>query len=170
MKEMLENNITYEKAKLTDLNEILSMYKERSQWFKEKGIDQWRKYLINHPKEEFVDAIKKGNYYILKKENQIIAGFEISTYSSFWNDSLSKAYYIYKIVVKVGNKNIGKYIFNIAKTIAKENKKEYLRLECKTSNKKLNDIYMKHGFEFIRSGQDYYDYTLREYKINEKKL
>ena len=36
---MLENNITYEKAKLTDLNEILSMYKERSQWFKEKGID-----------------------------------------------------------------------------------------------------------------------------------
>lgn len=36
----------------------------------------------------------------------------------------------------------------------------------------INDIYNKHCFKFVRNGKSYYDYTLREYKINskEKKL
>ena len=91
-----EENITFEKAIIKDIDEIINLYAERIRWFKEKEIKQWSKYLSNHPKEQFIQAIEKGNYYILKKDNEIIAGFEISKYSNFWNDTKSNSYYLYK--------------------------------------------------------------------------
>lgn len=51
--------------------------------------------------------------------------------------------------------------------MTKISKKDYLRIECLSSNKKLNDLYEKHGFKYVREGQDYYNYTLREWKVNE---
>lgn len=161
-----EENITFEKAIIKDIDEIINLYAERMIWFKEKGIKQWSKYLSNHPKEQFIQAIEKGNYYILKKDNEIIAGFEISTYSNFWNDNKSNSYYLYKVVSKVGHKNIGNKIFEIAKNITKANGKDCLRIECLTSNKKLNELYAKHGFEYVKEGKSYYNYTLREWKVN----
>lgn len=99
-------NIIWEKATIDDIDEIINLYAERMKWFKENGINQWSKYLTNHPKEQFIKAIKNGNFYILKKDNEIIAGFEISTDSNFWNDNRPNAYYLYKVVSKVGYKNI----------------------------------------------------------------
>ena len=162
----MNEQIKFKKANIYDIDEIINLYVERMNWFKENGIKQWSKYLTNHPKEEFMHTIEKGDYYILRKNNEIIAGFEISTDSHFWNDDTTNAYYLYKIVVKVGYKNIGKEIFELAKQIATVNKKEYLRIDCLSSNKKLNQIYNNHGFKYVREGQDFYAYTLREYRIN----
>ncbi len=160
-------NIVFGKASIDNIDEIINLYAERMKWFKENGIKQWSRYLTNHPKEHFISIIEKGNYYILKKENEIIAGFEISTDSGVWNDDKSNAYYLCKVVSKVGYRNLGSEIFKIAKNITKENEKDYLRIECVSSNKKLNEIYEKNGFKYIREGQDYYHYTLREWKANE---
>ena len=158
--------MTFEKATVKDIDEIISLYAERMIWFKENGIKQWSNYLINHPKEQFIQVIKKGDFYVLKKDNEIVAGFELSTDSHFWNDNESNAYYLYKVTTKVGAKNIGATMFEIAKNITKENGKKYLRLECLSSNKKLNELYEKHGFKYVREGQDFYHYTLREWKVN----
>ena len=164
---LLQKNIIFEKANIKELDNILKLYKERMLWFKLKGIEQWSKYLTNHPKEQFAQVIEKGDYYILRKENEIIAGFEISTDSHFWDDNKSNAYYLYKVVSKVGYKNIGNEIFKIAKSITKINKKDYLRLDCLSSNKKLNELYEKHGFKYVKEGIDSYHYTLREWKVSE---
>ena len=163
----MNEQITIKKADIIDIDEIINMYAERMKWFKENQIKQWSRYLTNHPKSEFIQAIEKGNYYILTKNDKIIAGFEISADSKYWNDNITNAYYLYKIVVKVGYKNIGKEIFELAKQIAKENKKDYLRIDCVSSNKKLNQIYNKHGFKYVREGKDYYNFTLRECKVSE---
>lgn len=161
-------NINFKKADLKQLDKIIEIYSERMQWFKDKGIKQWSKYLENHPKSEFAEVISKGYYFILEKEDKIIAGFEISADSTYWNDNEANAYYIYKLVVKVGNKKIGNIIFDICKDIAKTNNKEYLRLNCESGNLKLNDMYENHNFKFIRKGfkGDYY-YSLRQCKIGE---
>ena len=42
---------------------------------------------------------------------------------------------------------------------------EEIKIEVVSSNKKLNELYNKHGFEYVRDGQDSWTYTLREYKI-----
>ena len=122
----MNNQIELKKANIIDIDEIINMYAERMKWFKENEIKQWSRYLTNHPKSEFIQSIENGDYYILTKNDKIIAGFEISTDSHFWNDDKTNAYYLYKVVTKVGYKNIGKEIFKIAKQIAKENKKDYL--------------------------------------------
>ena len=166
-KDLLIENIILEKATTDDIDEIINLYAERMVWFKQNGIKQWSKYLTNHPKEQFIHVIEKGDYYILKKNNEIIAGFEISTDSSFWKDNKSNAYYLYKVVSKVGYRNIGSEMFKIAKNMTRTSGKDYLRIECLSSNKKLNELYDKYGFKYVKEGQDYYHYTLREWKVNE---
>ena len=160
---MEKSNIIFKVAEISQLQEILKLYKDRSDWFKENGIDQWSKYLIRH-EEEFSISIKNKDYYILRKNNEIIAGFELSYNSGNFVDN-NKSLYINKVVTKVGYKNLGKLIFKICEDIAKANNKNYLRLECKRQNQKLNEIYDKHGFRLIGYGKTYYDFCLREIKL-----
>lgn len=167
-KELLKkNNINFKRAELNDLERILLIYKERINWFKENKILQWRKYLEHHPKTEFEEIIRRGEYYILLKNNELVSGFQLSYDSTYWNDNKSQALYIYKIVTKTGTIGIGKIVFYICKNIAKVNNKTCLRLDCLSSNKKLNNIYENHAFKLVSTGcKNGYKYSLREYKIN----
>lgn len=159
--------MTIEKATIKDIDEIINLYVERMQWFKDNNIKQWSKFLTNHPKEQFIQVIENGDYYIKKINDEIIAGFEVSSNSHFWNDDITNAYYLYKVVSKVGYKNIGSEIFRCAKKITRQDGKKYLRTECLATNKKLNDIYEKNGFKFVKDGYDYYHYNLREWESYE---
>ena len=157
-----------ELANMSNIDLILDLYSERMQWFKDNNIKQWNKYLINHPKSEFENAINNKNYYIVKNNGEIIAGFEVSTDSKDWKDDITPAYYIYKVVTKVGYKNVGDIIFEKCKEIAKLNGKKYLRLDCLKSNEKLNKIYESHNFKLIQYGYNKrYEYSLRELNIYE---
>ena len=163
-----DRNIKFIKAKIEDLDELINLFEERTKWFKENRISQWSKYLEHHPKKEFEKIIKNGYYFILKENANIIAGFELSTDSKYWEDDITKAYYIYKLVTKVNYKNLGDLIFMICKNIAKNNNQKFLRLDCLKDNMKLNEIYEKHGFVLKRTGyQDWYRYSLRECDLDE---
>lgn len=161
-------NYETELANINDIDSIIRLYSERMKWFKDNNIKQWSKYLNNHPKSEFEKAINNGNYYIIKQNDEIVAGFELSTNSKEWNDDTTPAYYIYKVVTKVGYKNLGQFIFEKCKEIAKLDGKKYLRLDCLKSNKKLNNIYKNHNFQLVKCEKnDQYSYSLRELKIDE---
>lgn len=161
-------NYTIKLANMNDIDLILQLYSERMQWFKDNNIKQWSKYLTNHPKSEFEEAINNKNFYIILKDNEIIAGFELSEDSREWKDNVTSSYYIYKVVTKVGHKNIGNIIFQKCKEIARKNGKKYLRLDCLKSNEKLNNIYESHNFKLVRYGSnERYNYSLRELKIDE---
>ncbi len=159
------NNITFEVACIKQLNEIYELYNNRTIWFKENNIKQWSKYIARH-KKEFPIAIKNENYYILKKNNEIIAGFELSNNPGHFEDN-GKSFYLYKVVSKVGYKNIVTFIFMICKDLAKNNNKKYLRLDCIKWNDKLNDLYEKHGFKLVGCGKFDYEYCLRECNVDE---
>lgn len=162
-----DNGIIFSKSKTNEIDDILDMYAKRMMWFREKNIKQWRSYLEHHPKEEFLDVISNGYYFTLKKDGIILAAFEISTDSKYWNDSMTPAYYIYKLTTKVGSKNIGDIVFNICADIAKVNNKKYLRIDCVASNEKLNEIYENHNFKLVKTGyEEYYHYALRQLIIN----
>ena len=157
---LLTNDIIFELASIEQLKEIYELYNSRTNWFKENNIKQWSKYIIRHEKE-FPIAIQNKNYYILKKENEIIAGFELSTNPGYFEDN-GESFYLNKVVSKVGYKNIGTFIFMICKDLAKNNNKKYLRLDCIKWNDKLNDLYDKHGFKLVGYGKSDYEYCLRE--------
>lgn len=165
IKKLKEKEIVLKIAKMSDLEDIMELYKERMQWFEDNEINQWSQYLKNHPKSEFIEIIEKENYFILVKDNQLIAAFELSERTNFWKDKDANAYYIYKLVTKIGFKNLGGIIFDICKELAKQNDKNYLRLECISTNEKLNQIYDNHHFKLIRQVMGYYPYNLRECEV-----
>lgn len=167
-KKMLQmQNINLRKANCNEIDKILTVFLKRMQWFRENEIKQWSRYLEHHSKSEFEEVISKGNYFILENNNKIIVGFELSTDSKYWNDNKTKAYYIYKLITSVGNKKLGNVIFEICKDIAKVNNKDFLRLDCLSTNQKLNEIYERHNFKLITTGcRGYYNYSLREFKID----
>lgn len=166
---LAEKNLTLEKANINKLDNILKLYTERISWFKKEGINQWQHYLELHPRKEFIDIINNSNYFILKENDNIIAGFELSTNNKCWTDYQLDTYYINKLVIKVGYKNIGKLVFKICKSLLKNNNKSYLRLICLNSNDKLNEIYKNYGFEPMGIYNDGYDnYTLMELNINKE--
>lgn len=166
-KNILEkNNIIFEVANIHQLDEIYELYNSRTDWFKENNIKQWSRYIIRH-KNEFPIAIENKNFYVLKKDNEIVAGFELSNNPGYftkfndYNDSL----YLNKIVSKVGYKGIGKYIFMICRDIAENNNKNYLSLDCVRWNNKLNRIYEEHGFKVVGYGKSDYEYCLRKCNV-----
>lgn len=82
-------NYKIEIADISDINSILELYTERMKWFKDNNIKQWDKYLNNHPKSEFEEAINGKNYYIIRNCEEIIGGFELSTNSKDWKDDIT---------------------------------------------------------------------------------
>ena len=72
----------------------------------------------------------------------------------YWSDCDNvKAYYIHHFVAKIGENGLGKIMIDFAQKEAKKNKKEYLRLDCVSDNKKLNNYYQKLNFENVGSIQ-----------------
>ncbi len=155
-----------EMAKPSEIDVILNVYKERIDWFKKNEIIMWNKYLEHHPKEEFLKAILNQTFFVVKKDDEIIACFELTDENRFWSKNDSRAYYVYKIVTKPGNKGIANIIFDFCKETAILNNKNYLRIDHVKRNEKLNNIYENHGFKIIDSGQvDYYEFNLRQLSI-----
>lgn len=161
-----DSEIFISKATKDDINNILQLYRDRITWFKCKNQSQWNSYFKNHPKEEFLKKIEEHEYYIVKKGEELIAGFTLSKDSSIWGDTETNACYLRNVVSKIGYKNIGSYIVSEAQRLAQEANQEYLRLECVSSNAKLNEVWENHGFSLVRDMQDKYLFSLRELKIN----
>ncbi len=154
------------KVKLGELDKVLELYKERIDWFRNKNIDQWQDYFVCHPVDEFTDAVNDERMFCLRQNGEIIAAFELASDNNFWSDQERDAYYVCKLVIRVGYKNIGDLIFKICEDIVVYNNKTYLRLNCRKSNKKLNSIYQDYGFKFIMSRDDNnYTYNLRQLEL-----
>lgn len=164
MQQLENNNLVFERAEIKQIDEIRTLYAERTEWFQEKKIRQWSEYLNRHPEEEFIKAIEQGDYYILKRDGKIVAGYELNEESKHWSTDIEQAYYICKVVTKVGTHGIGKFLLETAKDMTRKNNKTFLRLECLTYNEQLNHIYENYGFSFVKNGYDGYHYTLREWK------
>lgn len=148
---------------------IYQLFLERRIWFAENKIEQWSdNFFSKFTPEALKDIINNENYFILIKDNNVIAGFELTTDSSYWDENVTPAYYVHKLVTKINYTNIGSLIFVICKELAKNNNKKFLRLDCLQENEKLNSIYESHGFKLIRTGsKGYYNYSLREMPIPE---
>ena len=154
--------LTVTQAVAADLDEIWELYKRRTLWFRWKKQSQWTHYLLHHPKAEFLTRITNGEYYIVRKADQLIAGFSLSTDSENWQDDSANAWYLCRVVSLPGYKNIGEYITAQAKHLAVEAGVAYLRLECLHSNTRLNQIWEDLGFRFVREATADYHCSLRE--------
>lgn len=155
--------VMLEKATPDDIDAVMRLYQDRVVWFRRKKIPQWTHYLERHPREEFAKNIANGEYYLVKKGDEVIAGFTLSDNSENWADDAPEAWYLSRAVIKPGYKNLGSFIADSAKKLTVSAGKERLRLECILGNEQLNSIWEKHGFLHIRDAESHYQCALREW-------
>lgn len=151
-------------TKMEEVEEVLSLVAQRSEWMKKSNINQWRYYLKHHPIEEWRLAILNHELYVVVCDDMILGCVQIQYYDPiFWDNT--KNIYIKKLCTKLGTKKVGKYIIEQVILIAKKEGLSKIRLDCLATNQKLNNIYQSYGFHLVYSGvyDKYpYPYNLRE--------
>lgn len=154
------------KAKLEDVDECMNIIKERSQWLKEKGINQWTSF-FERDSSYLVEKVEKEILYVGTIENNICVTFILQENDQLWEDDES-AMCIHHFAVKSSYKGLGRYIFEQIKLIAKNLQKQYIRLDNVADNKKLNEYYESLGFVAKKEiKDDMYHCILREIKLSD---
>ncbi len=110
--------------------------------------------------------------YLVYEEEAVIGGFLLlETDYSYWSEEENKdnAYYVHKLFVlpEFNGRGYAGKIMNEIKDIAKQQGKDYLRLDCRRHNVKLNQLYEGLEFKFKREYDSNFsgEMNLREYKV-----
>jgi GNAT superfamily N-acetyltransferase len=127
------------------------LLKNAADWLQKKGIDYWQDWLS--PPENFKDWIKQGfkekQFFFVYEDNQLIGMFRLQWNDElFWGKQVDNSGYIHSLTVDRKHYGLGKgaMIIKEVENICRENHKNYLRLDCGVSVKRLCDYYKNQGF------------------------
>lgn len=142
-------------AEEDESNLVINMLKEVAQWMKNNEINQWQYLLAGGDDEEIKQAILDKKTYILLKDNKLIATFTLSSVQSEWDEHIfgkeinSDSLYLHRLAVIPAHmkQGIGESILVWIQQNFSD--KKYLKLDCVSNNKKLNDFYKNNGFEYL---------------------
>ena len=144
-------------ARGEELKYVFSLINERIHWMDKMGNNQWNKidYWKYYPASYFYIACSEKRLYILKDEelNRIVAVGVLSEKDNRWNDD-KRAIYLHNFVTAIDVKNIGSKFLEYCEEYATSLCKNYMRLDCKKSNEKLNKYYEMHGYVYFEEVVD----------------
>ena len=145
------------KAKISDLGNIMIMYKSCVKGMIANGIDQWDE---TYPNIEVITKdIIEQTYYIVEIDEEIIGGINIDklqdkTYLDInWEDTTNSFLVVHRLAVKeeFWNKKIGKYLMIFTEKMVIENGLKSIRLDTYSGNPKAMDFYRRLGYNELGS-------------------
>ena len=144
-------------ARGEELTYVFSLINERIHWMDKMGINQWNKidYWKYYPASYFYIACSEKRLYILMDEelNRIVAVGVLSEKDNRWKDD-KQGIYLHNFVTAIDVKNIGSKFLEYCEEYATSLCKNYMRLDCKKSNEKLNKYYEMHGYVYVEEVVD----------------
>ena len=162
------NELTFSQARREDLQIAIGILNEVGSWLHdEKGItDQWAR---ECPEEPIRRAIESGEFYLIFLESAL-AGTVILTESMerYWKHIRGNALYLRTLAVKraYAGQGLGLRIVRWAESMAKEQGKDYLRLDCMAANKRLKQYYIDAGFDSLDEAPKHHWFALFEKRVN----
>lgn len=155
-------------AQKEDLKAAHQLLVIRCQWFIENHIHGWNinTYPVQYNEQYLEEQMQSNKVYVAKEEGKIIGIMLLkSEDKEYWTDDV-KAYYLHHFATDPHYQGIGKKMIEFAKEIAKQDGKNYLRLDCFESNAKLNGYYANLGFKSKGVGKiGNYEYRLWEVSL-----
>ena len=136
------------KSQTTDIDVIFELYEYATAFQQKVGTNTWKGFERKRVEQE----IAEERHFIIQDENQISATF-VLTFSDpiIWKEADSDpSVYIHRIATHPDfrGRNYVQKIVNWVIEFAKENEKEFVRLDTTSGNKPLNQYYIKCGFTF----------------------
>jgi len=143
------------KAEISDLENIMLMYKSCVAGMVENGIDQWDE---TYPNDEIIsEDLNVGTYYVAEMNETIIGGINIDknqddTYLSLdWKDKSDSFLVVHRLGVKeeFWNKKIGKDLMLFTEKLVIERGLKSIRLDTYSGNPKAMEFYRRLGYTEI---------------------
>jgi ribosomal protein S18 acetylase RimI-like enzyme len=145
------------KAKISDVKEIMLMYKSCVKGMIANDIDQWDD---TYPNTEVITQdLEKQSYYIAEIEGEIIGGINIDrnqdkTYLEIdWKDKSDSFLVVHRLGVKeeFWKKKIGKKLMTFAENMVIEKGLKSIRLDTYSGNPKAMEFYRRLGYRELGS-------------------
>ena len=140
------------KAEISDLENIMLMYKSCVTGMLKNGIDQWDE---TYPNTEIIsEDLNVGTYYVAEMDGTIIAGINIdqnqdNTYLAIdWEDISNSFLVVHRLGVKeeFWNKKIGKDLMLFTEKLVLERGLKSIRLDTYSGNPKAMEFYIRLGY------------------------
>ncbi|WP_354641987.1 GNAT family N-acetyltransferase [Kitasatospora camelliae] len=137
-----------------DLGQLLAFREEAAGWLSALGSDQWSR---PYPADKLLATIEAGTVFMLRDGAEIVGTITLTPEAEdgLWTPSeLSEpARYINKLTVSraYAGRDIGGRLLNWAGTRAAGQGARWLRLDAWTTNARLQQYYLDHGFSHVRT-------------------
>jgi ribosomal protein S18 acetylase RimI-like enzyme len=140
------------KAEISDLENIMLMYKSCVAGMIANGIDQWDE---SYPNAEVImEDLIAQTYFVAIENNIIIAGINIDqnqddTYLALdWKDKKNQFLVVHRLAVKVEfwNDGIGKSLMLFTENLVTEKGLNSIRLDTYSGNPKAMEFYRRLGY------------------------
>jgi ribosomal protein S18 acetylase RimI-like enzyme len=151
-----------------DTEEVMSLLVETAEWLKSRGSTQWAGLLEGKDSHNTADAIRRGDVFVFK-QNQEIAGMVLLLSSpSPWDRELwgNKAFegdgavYLHRLAVrrKYARTGLGRTILNWCTSGIHFPGKEWMRLDCIADNPTLDSFYTANGYSYVGESGGFHMY------------
>ncbi|MFH8617884.1 GNAT family N-acetyltransferase [Streptomyces sp. NPDC017979] len=143
-----------EAANEGDLQALLSFREEAAAWLRTMGSDQWSR---PYPADRLRATIEGGTVFMVRDEGATVATITLTPEAEegLWTDAelAEPSIYVNKLTVAraAAGRNVGGRLLDWAGDRAYRSGAKWLRLDAWTTNKGLQDYYLRQGFEHIRT-------------------
>ena len=141
----------------SDLDFLLAMWIERGQWLKANYQAMWNLDELN--KESILTKYCNPHCFTAYDGINLVGGFLLlEKDEQYWPDKLEdRAYYLHKFVISLGSagKGYSSKVIDWVKQFAKEQGKNYIRLDYELDRSPLRGMYLANGFEDVEEIKAY---------------
>ena len=132
-------------ASLAELEEVLGVLDEAAGWLKEVGVDdQWpprfRPGMV-------APAVERGETWLARVDGAVVGTITLDWDDPLWADAEGTAGYVHRLAVRRSAAGRGAWLLDWAVGATREQEREFVRLDCARSNRRLRSYYEDRGFQ-----------------------
>ncbi|MFE6064782.1 GNAT family N-acetyltransferase [Streptomyces sp. NPDC056431] len=143
-----------ERATADDLDVLLAFRKEAALWLTALGTDQWQR---PYPADKLLSTIEAGVVFMVRDGSVTAATITLTPEAEegLWSDQElhEESRFVNKLTVARthAGQELGGRLLDWAGDQAYRSGAQWLRLDAWTTNKPLQDYYLRHRFEHVRT-------------------
>jgi GNAT superfamily N-acetyltransferase len=151
--------ITISPARPGDLETILSLRCEAARWIASTGGDQWQEAwpTPDEQSDRIAASIAAGETWMLHDGHLVAGTVAIDEFADaqLWTqeEQSEPAYYVHRLIVPraYAGQGLGAQVLNWCADRAARHGKRWIRVDIWTTNIGLQQYYLDHGFEHVRT-------------------
>ncbi|MFJ4094562.1 GNAT family N-acetyltransferase [Kitasatospora sp. NPDC089913] len=143
-----------ETAKSADLEHLLDFRREAAAWLQTLGSDQWSR---DYPADKLLATIEAGTVFMLRDGAETAGTITVTPEAEpgLWSPAelAEPSRFVNKLTVAraYAGHDLGGRLLNWAGERAADEGAEWLRLDAWTTNERLQEYYLAHGFTHVRT-------------------